>query len=197
MSQRRQRRSEETVAAIVDSAREQFGRHGFSAVSLDSVASTCGRTKGAIYHHFATKEVLFDEVFSREQRRLAHAVMIASTSTDPVDAFTEGVAHYLSLIAADPIAARITLLDAPSVLGWVQWRTCDGGPFRQMCHAALEQMARAGRLRSTQGPNLLADVILGAITEAAFVIATDADPPRAAPRAEDCCTSLILGIATR
>lgn len=196
MSQPKQRRSEETVAAIVASAREQFGREGFSAVGLDRVAAACGRTKGAVYHHFATKEALFDEVFRREQRRLAHDVVTASTSTDPVASFAEGIGHYLSFIAADPVAARITLLDAPSVLGWVQWRTCDGGPFRQLCHAAVEQVARTGRLRSDQDPELLADVILGAITEGALVVATAADPAGAARQVAGCCASLITGIAT-
>lgn len=184
------------MSAIVASARERFGREGFSAVSLESVAADCGRTKGAVYHHFATKEVLFEEVFRREQRRLADDVVAATISADPVDSFGEGIGHYLSIIAADPIAARITLLDAPSVLGWLQWRTCDGGPFRRLCHAALDQVAQAGRFRSDQSPELLGDVLLGAITEGALVVATAADPPAAARHIAACCTSLIAGIAT-
>ena len=197
MTRTKQRRSEATVAAIVTAARELFGRHGFSEVSLDSVAGACGRTKGAIYHHFGTKEVLFEEVFRREQRHLADEVVAAGTSSDPVDAFTEGITRYLSLIAADPITGRITLLDAPSVLGWMQWRRCDGGPFRLLCAAALDRMVQAGRLRSGQDPDLLVDVILGAVTEAALVVATSTDPAGAAPRLAACCASLISGITTR
>lgn len=189
-----QHRSEATVSAIVAAARDQFGRQGFAAVSLDSVAGVCGRTKGAIYHHFATKEVLFEEVFRCEQRRLADEVVAAGTSPDPVDAFTEGITHYLSLIAADPVAARITLLEAPGVLGWMRWRQCDGGPFRLLCAAALDRMAQAGRLRAGHDDEALVDVILGAVTEAALVVATSPDPPAAAPRLAGCCTSLISGI---
>jgi AcrR family transcriptional regulator len=197
MTPPKQQRSEATVAAIVAAARELFGRHGFSAVSLDSVADECGRTKGAIYHHFATKEVLFEEVFTHEQRRLADDVVAAATSSDPLDSFTEGIAHYLSLIATDPIACRITLLDAPTVLGWMQWRNCDGGPFRLLCAGALDSMVQTGRLRFGQPPHLLADVILGAITEAALIVATSADPLDAASRLADCCATLISGIATQ
>lgn len=197
MTPPKQRRSQVTVDAIVAAARALFGRHGFTAVSLDAVAHECGRTKGAIYHHFSTKEVLFEEVFTREQRRLADDVVAAGTSSDPVDSFTEGVAHYLSLVAADPIASRITLLDAPSVLGWMHWRSCDGGPFRLLCSGALDQIAQAGRLRSGHDPDVLADVILGAITEAALIVATSTDPPAAASRLAGCCTSLIHGTATR
>jgi AcrR family transcriptional regulator len=192
----KQQRSEATVDAIVTTARELFGQHGFSAVGLDRVARECGRTKGAIYHHFASKEVLFEQVFTREQRRLADDVVAASTSSDPVIAFTEGIARYLSLVAADPVACRITLLDAPSVLGWVQWRRCDGGPFRRICAGALDQMVQAGRLRSGHDPATLADVILGAVTEAALVVATSGDPLSAATRLADCCASLVEGIAT-
>jgi AcrR family transcriptional regulator len=193
----KQQRSEATVAAVVAAARELFGRHGFSAVSLDEVAHRCGRTKGAIYHHFATKEDLFEEVFRHEQRRLADDVVAAVTSSDPVDSFTQGIAQYLSLIATDPIACRITLLDAPTVLGWMQWRSCDGGPFRLLCAGAIDQMVQAGRLRFEQHPDHLADVVLGAITEAALVVAASADPPDAASRLANCCTSLISGMTTQ
>ena len=196
MTEPKQRRSEATVAAVVASARELFGRRGFSSVGLDAIAADCGRTKGAIYHHFETKEDLFEEVFRREQRRLAGDVMGASSSADPVDALTDGVAHYLSSIAADPLACRITLLDAPSVLGWIQWRSCDGGPFRVLCRAALGRMAEAGRLRPGHDLDLLADVILGAITEGALVVATSADPSETATRVGDCCRSLIAGIGS-
>jgi hypothetical protein len=78
----------------------------------------------------------------------------------------------------------------------MRWRSCDGGPFRLLCAGALEEMVRAGRLRSGQPPHLLADVILGAITEAALIVATSADPVDAASRLAGCCTTLISGIAT-
>jgi AcrR family transcriptional regulator len=197
MTATKQRRSEVTVAAVVATARDLFGQHGYSAVSVDGVAQECGRTKGAIYHHFATKEILFEAVFRHEQRRIADDVVAAVTSSDPVDSFTQGIARYLSLIATDPIACRITLLDAPTVLGWARWRNCDGGPFRALCAGAIDQMVQAGRLRFEQHSDLLADVMLGAITEAALVVAASEDPPDAASRLAGCCTSLISGMTTQ
>jgi AcrR family transcriptional regulator len=196
MTPPQQGRSAATVAAVVEEARDLFGRRGFSDVGLDLVAERCGRTKGAIYHHFATKEALFEEVFIREQRRLAGEVVAAATSGDAVTALTDGIARYLELIAADPIACRITLLDAPGVLGWLRWRRCDGGPFRQLCADALDQVAQAERLRGDHDPGVLADLVLGAVTEAALMVATSAEPAEAAAVAAECCSAFVTGITT-
>jgi hypothetical protein len=121
-------------------------------------------------------------VFGTEQRRIAVEVANQSTSVDPVQALQEGIPRYLTLIANDPGAARITLLDAPGVLGWQKWRSCDDGPFRIMLVAAFGSIQAVGRLRSGLVPDVLAELILGAMTEAALIIATSKRQSRRSPR---------------
>jgi len=50
-----------TRLAILRSARDLFGRHGFHAVSLDAVMSGAGLTRGGFYKYFRTKGELFAE----------------------------------------------------------------------------------------------------------------------------------------
>jgi AcrR family transcriptional regulator len=190
----RQRRSLDTAAAVQAAATELFGRRGFAGVGMDEVAAACGRTKGAVYHHFKTKEELFQAVFSAEQRRLVEHVLASTTSTDAVDALLQGIATYLETIAADDAVARITLIDAPGVMGWMEWRHCEGGPFRSLLATSLGNLADAGRLRDATLQQHLVDVILGAITEAALVIATSPDPLRAAPSLVRTCRSVVGGL---
>lgn len=193
-ARRPQRRSLETAAAIESSAAELFGRNGFASVGIDDVAAACGRTKGAVYHHFGSKEELFEAVFRAEQRRLVERVMSASTASDPVEALLQGVAVYLRAVAADEAAARITLLDAPAVLGWQEWRRCEGGPFRTLLAASLDRLADAGRLRDGLDAQHLVDVVLGAVTEAALVVVTAPKPARAAPPLVRACQAVLAGL---
>jgi AcrR family transcriptional regulator len=190
-----QRRSRETVAAVLEAARDLFGSAGFTAVSIDDVALACGRTKGAIYHHFATKEALFEEVFRTEQRRIADLVATAATSTDTARALAEALEAYIEEIATNPRAARITLLDAPTVMGFQRWRRCDDGPFRAMLHDTLTALARSGRLDAPDTDlEALTDAILGAVTENALVVATSPNPGALSrPRAR-ACTALVHGL---
>lgn len=67
-----------------DAARRRFftaalrvcARNGFLATRMDQIATEAGRSKGALYHHFATKKGLFVE--------LVHdLVETFSTSVDP------------------------------------------------------------------------------------------------------------------
>ena len=172
-----QQRSTESAKRVLAAARERFAVDGFDLVTIDAIAADCGRTKGAVYHHFASKEALFEAVFGLEQRRIADVVVSQTSSTDPVVALQDGLATYLTLIASDPHAARITLLDAPGVLGWQKWRSCDDGPFRALLTTAVRSIGEAGRLRDGLDVDLLAELLLGATTEAALAVATSGTPP--------------------
>ncbi len=147
-------------------ARARFGTFGYDTTTIDQISADAGRTKGTVYHHFEDKADLFQRVFAQEQQHIAARV---ARSPDLVS----GVTTYLRAIAADPLAARITLVDAPAVLGWQVWRTCDGGPFRAMLRGALGTQPG---LDDRFDLDALTELILGAVTEAAQQIATAAQP---------------------
>ena len=47
-----------------------FGERGFAATTIDDVAATARVAKGAVFHHFETKEALFEAVFDRVSKEL-------------------------------------------------------------------------------------------------------------------------------
>lgn len=51
-----------TRAALVDAALDLFGSQGFHATSVKQIADQAGLTKGALYHHFASKDELLREI---------------------------------------------------------------------------------------------------------------------------------------
>lgn len=49
-------------AAIIDSARRLFNRHGFDNVSIDQIMAGAGLTRGGFYSYFESKSDLYSEV---------------------------------------------------------------------------------------------------------------------------------------
>jgi TetR/AcrR family transcriptional repressor of nem operon len=47
-----------TRDAIIEAAYQEIYRHGFQAASLNNILAKTGLTKGALYHHFSTKNEL-------------------------------------------------------------------------------------------------------------------------------------------
>lgn len=177
-----QSRSKAAVDAITAAARECFVRDGYGAATIDGIAERAGRTKGAVYHHFADKQALFRHVFLTEQRTVADRVVAAAAHDDPVESLARGLRAYLDLIARSPETAELTLVQAPRVLGWEEWRSCDGGPFRALLAASITAIADARRLRSPIDDAVLAELLLGAVTESALCVITAVDPPGVAAR---------------
>jgi len=54
-----QQRSEETRSRIVQAAQAEFSQHGYEAASVAEICERAGVSKGALYHHFPTKQALF------------------------------------------------------------------------------------------------------------------------------------------
>ena len=67
----------QTRALLLDSAISRLADAGPDA-SFDTIASDVGVTKGALYHHFGSKEGLVSEVYKEAVRRHAERVIDAS-----------------------------------------------------------------------------------------------------------------------
>lgn len=50
---------ERARAKIVESARKLFNRHGFEQVSIETIMSEAGLTRGGFYNHFQSKDDLY------------------------------------------------------------------------------------------------------------------------------------------
>ena len=66
------------------------------------------------------------------------------------------------------------LVDAPSVLGWEQWRALDEGRTVSAMRAMLQAVSDTGRL-PTELVDPFAHMILAALDEAAMVVARASD----------------------
>jgi AcrR family transcriptional regulator len=65
-----QQRSEETRQQIVNAAQMLFAQHGYEATSVAEICDAAGLSKGAFYHHFPTKQMLFLELLDNWLNRI-------------------------------------------------------------------------------------------------------------------------------
>jgi AcrR family transcriptional regulator len=91
MSSRRVTRTEakeRTRAELLEAAATVFARRGYAAASVQEIADVAGRTTGAIYAHFATKEELFLALLDeRQARRGAVSRALAADGRGVIDRF--------------------------------------------------------------------------------------------------------------
>lgn len=60
-----QQRGEETRARLLDAAAAGFAEQGYDGTSVAEICDRAGVSKGAFYHHFASKQDLFLELLGR------------------------------------------------------------------------------------------------------------------------------------
>src|SRR5208283_131009 len=65
---KQQLRIRETQARLLNAAEEVFVRDGYESAQLDEIAAAAGRSKGAVYTHFKSKEDLFLALFEHRTR---------------------------------------------------------------------------------------------------------------------------------
>ena len=171
-------RSEATTSDLVEVARRLFAADGYAATSLEDVVRGAGVTKGALYHHFGGKRDLFLAVYEREQARLAEVQFAAFARRKGAwEGFFAATQAFFEA-SLDPGVQRITLLDAPSVLGWETMREVEGRYSLVQLHHGIEALIHDGHL-APRPVAPLAYMLFGAMCEAAMMVARAEDPRRA------------------
>ncbi|HEY0632198.1 MAG TPA: helix-turn-helix domain-containing protein [Thermoleophilaceae bacterium] len=165
-------RSTATRARLVKAARELFAERPYADVGTEEIVRRARVTRGALYHHFTDKRDLFRAVHEQLEAELVDAIarqLAASAGGDPLEGLRTGVRSYLDA-CEDPSFARITLIDAPAVLGWVEWRRIDEEYALRLIVLGLEGAMDAGALR--RQPVLpMAHLLLGTMGEAGLRVA--------------------------
>jgi AcrR family transcriptional regulator len=64
-------KSEAAMARALDAALELFSTHGYGATSMRQISQRSGLSVGNLYHHFGSKEVIFQQLIDHHQTRLA------------------------------------------------------------------------------------------------------------------------------
>ncbi|HTW01182.1 MAG TPA: helix-turn-helix domain-containing protein [Streptosporangiaceae bacterium] len=183
-------RGEATRGQLVAIATRMFAEHGYEDTSIEAVLREAGVSRGSLYHHFASKEALFEAAAEEVETRVGNQTIAAAAgAAGPVEALRLASLAWVRL-AGDPVVSRILLIDAPSVLGWERWRAMEERHALGGIRLVLQAAAGEGLLR----PELvgtMAHVLLASVNEVALLVARSDDPEAAMAAGADTIDELL------
>ena len=186
-------RTATTRAALIAAGRTLFGERGYAAVGIEEVVRRAGVTRGALYHQFGDKRGLFAAVLDVvEEEVLAGVIQRVDAQAGPAQALGMAITAFLDACERADVQ-RITLLDAPGVLGWEAWREVAERYALGATTALLQAAIDAGVVRD-QPVRALAHVMIGALDEAAMYVARAEDRATARAEMEAVLGGLISGL---
>jgi AcrR family transcriptional regulator len=170
-------RTEATRGRLIATARRLFAEKGFAATSTEEILGEAAVSRGALYHHFASKTDLFRAAFEAVEDDLTAQILAAATrsgETDPMQILELGFDAFLDQ-CVNPEVQRIVMLDGPTVLGWDTWHELDERYAFGTIKTVLTMAAQLGRIEeATVEP--LSHLLVGAIMQAGMVVARADDP---------------------
>jgi AcrR family transcriptional regulator len=163
-----------TREQLIEVATRLFAARGYEDTSIEAVLTSARVSRGALYHHFAGKDALFEAVVENIENGITASLATeVAAAPDAIAMVHAGALAWIDL-TADPVIQRVILTDAPSVLGWERWRALNEKYAVAATRGMLQLVADDGRL----APDLVtpfAHMILGALDELALVVARSAD----------------------
>jgi AcrR family transcriptional regulator len=186
---------EQTNHELIAIAREIFSRDGYAGAATEEIVARAGVTRGALYHHFGSKEGLFRAVLESVQADIARRVEVAANNAPRGDGWrqiSDGCRAFLEA-NLDPQVRRIVLIDAPAVLGWEVWREIDAAHSVRLLQMGLRELANAGQIRALP-LEAVVHLLSGAMNEAALWIAGSSDPHMALEQAVAGLEAMLTGL---
>lgn len=133
---------------ILHAALEVFARKGYHRAIVDDIVRASRTSKGAVYHHFPTKEALFLALVDEFSARLAEAVAAAIASARGALGKVEAALRAgLETFARHRELARILLLESVSLGPAYESKRAEvHGRFAALIHGYLDQAVAEGSI---------------------------------------------------
>jgi AcrR family transcriptional regulator len=194
---RRQDRGQATRDQLVTEATRLFAERGFDATSVEAVLDAAGVSRGSLYHHFKSKDALFEAVLDAAEVRIGEATLLAAAGAgdDPAAILRAGALEWIRL-AGDPVVQRIVLIDAPAVLGWERWREIEEQNALGNLRLAMQAVADEGRIDAAL-VDPFAHMLLAAVNELALMVARADDTATAQRQAEVAVDELLTRLLAK
>lgn len=187
-----------TRAELIAVARRLFGERSYAAVGTEEIVRAAGVTRGALYHHFDSKLELLAAVYEQIEQELteriaARAFAGEAAPQSPLEALHLGAELFLDA-CLEPEVQRIVLLDAPAALGWERWREVASRYGLGLIEASLQAAMDDGSIAS-QPVRPLAHLLMGALDEAALMVARADDDGTTRREVGETLSRLLEGLA--
>ena len=146
--------------------------------------SEAGVTRGALQHHFGTKQALFIAVYEDVEREVVTAVAEAAMTVGPdgpLEMLRSGCQAYLDAVL-DPTVRRISAVDGPAVVPSDIRQEITDRYAMGLVREVVEHAVQMGEIGDTP-TEPLARMLLAGVIAAAEYVATAPDPQLARAQA--------------
>lgn len=141
-------RTETTKAALKAAARALILEHGYAETGTPEIVRLAKVTRGALYHHYADKKALFEEIIDDECRAVAAQINDSSMDAETaIDALKQGSDAFISAMASHG-RTKLILIEAPTVLGRDKLIEIEDRHTRQSLKIGVSEAMKAGYLVS-------------------------------------------------
>jgi AcrR family transcriptional regulator len=166
-------RRQRTREAIIAAAGACFAESGFNGTTLTDVQVRAGVSRGALYHHFASKEAVMEAVFERASTHTVEVARVAALAPSamargPLAALVAGCVAWLDAATQSDLGV-VLLREGPASLGWERARSIEEGHSLGLVHRGLHDAHAAGEVAIE--PTVLASRMISAmLAEAATAV---------------------------
>jgi AcrR family transcriptional regulator len=167
-----QARSETTRQKILNAAIDLFSEVGYAAAGLGEIIERAGMTKGALYHHFDSKEALATAIIEQGSNLTRDAFhRVCQSSSPALENMIHGVFVVTDLVVTDKKARTAEQLTG----GLAEFNSAASQVWSSRLDAITTQARRAsteGDLREGLDPHVVSESILNAMLGAQLLSKT-------------------------
>lgn len=161
-------RTAATRGRILESARALFVADGYDTTTIADVIDAASISKGALYHHFESKQSIAEAVFTQTSSgAIAAASRRAVEVTDPLEALVHGCLHWLDEVSEASVAT-IMFDVGPTALGWERCRELESTNSLRALQLGIARAVGAG-VFAPERTDLAAHTINAVLAELAWL----------------------------
>lgn len=165
----RQVRSEATRRKILDAAIDVFGDVGYAAAGWNTIIERTGMTKGALYHHFDSKESLASAIIEEGSETILVAFRnVCGSSSPALENMIHGTFTIANLLTSDKTARAAEQLTA-ALTGFNDAATRFCANLVELMAAQARRAGTEGDLREELDPAVVSESIVGAMFGTRFL----------------------------
>jgi AcrR family transcriptional regulator len=188
-------RSSATRLAIIEAAGLLFTERGYSATSITDILEATELSRGALYHHFPSKEDIFSVVFLKTSAdAIRRAGKRIKPSETPLASLIAGCLAWID-IATEPTIARVLFQDGPLALGWERCRTLEETTSLAVMRRSIQAAVDSGEIH-VESIDIGARLINSLLAEAALDLLRTGGRSRKRQMVS-MITAMITGLGTR
>ena len=162
-------RRQATRNRILTEARTLFVQHGYEATTTTLIQKAAGVSRGALYHHFASKEAIFTTIYEQTSADAINAAAHSAPADEsPLESLITGCLNWIDK-ACEPETASILFEEGPIALGWARCRDIENAYSLRVLRLSIQKVVAAGELH-TDSVELTTRLLNALLGEAALAL---------------------------